>query len=86
MVTAAAKEFIQKDQSIVLKRIENMEESISDIKNQMSLALEEVRETLLEMRTESKSKTRMPAILDRMAAITKELDQLKTAIPTLGNS
>ncbi len=83
MVDAAAKAFIQVDHSLVLTKMEGVEEIIVDAQTRTDKALTEVYAALEKVRAEYKNSTRVPAIIDRMTTITAELQRLQTILPEL---
>jgi hypothetical protein len=86
MVDSAAKTFINTDRTEILQRMETMEEGITNIQGHVDIVLDEVQKTLEKLCTETKSRARMPMIVDRINTILKELDTISSAMPDISKS
>ena len=83
MVTQAAKVFVQQDHSEVLTKMQSVEENIIEVQSKTTKVLGEVYEALDKVRAEYKSSNRAPIILQRMEAISEELQHLQALLPDL---
>lgn len=86
MVDSAAKAFIQADHSIVLARIESMEDGVTTGLSQTSKSLEAINQALEMVKVEYRAHNKMPAIVDRMSSVMKELQILQALIPGINPS
>jgi ribosomal protein L19E len=81
MVAQAAQVFVKQDQSEVLTKINTVEENLLDGQSRVNKTLNEVYEALEKVRAEYKNSSRMPVILERMGAISEELQRLQALLP-----